>query len=96
MLTPIALFLQEMATNAVKYGALSSSSGKLEIAWHLVDSAEGRHMIVFNWREDIQQMIERMDVAYNHGYELTIVEASLRQLEGKGKRRLNRVGSSLS
>ncbi|MFN4141828.1 PAS domain-containing protein [Aestuariivirga sp.] len=46
----LGMALHELATNASKYGALSSEGGKVEIAWKIVPSAEGErfHLI---WRE---------------------------------------------
>jgi two-component sensor histidine kinase/DNA-binding response OmpR family regulator len=42
----LALALHELATNAAKYGALSQSSGKLELDWSIQPKA-----ILVNWRE---------------------------------------------
>lgn len=45
--TAFALILNELATNAAKYGALSADSGQVEVAW---DVASGR--LDFAWREE--------------------------------------------
>jgi two-component sensor histidine kinase len=42
----MALLVHELATNAAKYGALSSSTGKLSIRWSLADSR-----LDLEWRE---------------------------------------------
>jgi two-component sensor histidine kinase len=41
----LALALNELATNAMKYGALKEPSGKIKIEWSVVDE------FVFEWRE---------------------------------------------
>lgn len=46
MTTALALLLNELATNAVKYGALSVSEGRLKIGW----AAEGEWTVI-EWRE---------------------------------------------
>lgn len=38
---PIGLALHELATNAAKYGALTVTGGKLDIAWHVTDDRFG-------------------------------------------------------
>lgn len=48
-----ALALHELATNAIKYGALSSKTGSVKIAWELVDQDdEAEQMLEMNWREE--------------------------------------------
>lgn len=45
-----ALALHELATNARKYGALASASGRLRVTWHIVVEAGGRRLAL-EWRE---------------------------------------------
>ncbi len=45
------LVLHELATNALKYGALSEAPGQLEIAWWLNSSDPAKAMLVLEWRE---------------------------------------------
>ena len=45
----VALAIHELATNAVKYGALSAPSGRLEIEWHLLEGSVPS--LVLDWRE---------------------------------------------
>lgn len=44
---PIGLLTHELATNAVKYGALSVERGRVDIEWKVVD---GERLLI-NWRE---------------------------------------------
>lgn len=46
----LSLLLHELATNAVKYGALSLDGGVVEIAWSVVPSSAG-DSLVLEWRE---------------------------------------------
>ena len=45
-----ALAIHELATNALKYGALSRPSGRIEISWRLEEAADPPQL-VFDWRE---------------------------------------------
>jgi PAS domain S-box-containing protein len=45
---PFALAIHELVTNAVKYGALSSASGRVEVVWKLDPAAGG---VRITWRE---------------------------------------------
>lgn len=53
----IGLALHELATNAVKYGALSVSGGRLSVTWREHD--EGDDQLCIEWREEVSEGIER-------------------------------------
>jgi two-component system CheB/CheR fusion protein len=40
----LALAIHELASNAAKYGALSSPAGRLVVSWQLADGLDGRHL----------------------------------------------------
>jgi len=44
----LALILHELATNAIKYGALSSDNGQISLRWHVIE-AENR--VELHWQE---------------------------------------------
>ncbi|MFN3726211.1 MAG: HWE histidine kinase domain-containing protein [Allosphingosinicella sp.] len=48
----LTLAVHELATNAVKYGALTQAGGRIEIGWMIEDSDEGRpRWLCFTWTE---------------------------------------------
>ncbi|WP_114946136.1 HWE histidine kinase domain-containing protein [Microvirga calopogonii] len=49
MALAVAMMLQELATNAVKYGALSSAKGEIRMSWRLDGGTPGR--LRFRWEE---------------------------------------------
>ena len=47
----LGMALNELATNAGKYGALSNTAGRVEIAWTLEAAEDGAERFVMSWRE---------------------------------------------
>ncbi|WP_187968792.1 HWE histidine kinase domain-containing protein [Aquibium microcysteis] len=56
-IVPLSLILHELATNALKYGALSGDAGRIHISWRPMEAAGGERdapppkMIELVWRE---------------------------------------------
>jgi two-component system CheB/CheR fusion protein len=48
--TPFGLLLNELATNAAKYGALSNGEGRVNMIWELIEGDRGRRLKVM-WSE---------------------------------------------
>lgn len=51
MVTPIGLIVHELATNAVKYGALSVEGGTVTIRWTIEAGADGTRWLALDWLE---------------------------------------------
>lgn len=51
MATPIGMIIHELATNAVKYGALSADGGTVVISWDLAGDGDGRKKLRLSWIE---------------------------------------------
>ena len=51
MATPFGLILHELATNATKYGSLSSETGTVLLSWSSHQGAGSKDVMTFVWRE---------------------------------------------
>jgi PAS domain S-box-containing protein len=81
----LALGLHELATNAVKYGALSGPDGQLTVRWH-VEPMSGREpaRLHVDWRENGVVMSDIDAPASGRGYGRELIERALSyQLKAK-------------
>lgn len=75
-----ALLFHEFATNSVKYGALSSESGRIHISWTVTERLE------LVWRENVPLYLAAEDEGSN-GFGSFLVVATMRSLDGTFDRR---------
>jgi two-component sensor histidine kinase len=79
----IGLAIHELATNAVKYGALAQPDGKLHITWSVTNEA-AEPQVNLEWRESGVKMPETKPQRKGYGSEL-IERALPYQLKAKTK-----------
>ena len=79
----LALVFHELATNAVKYGALSVPSGMLEVRWQVSQGAESRPLLDLVWEERGGPRIEPRSGGSRSGFGSRLIRSSIeRQLAG--------------
>jgi PAS domain S-box-containing protein len=72
----LALALHELATNAVKYGALSQHSGELEVKWTLREH-DSDSRVKLEWRESSVKNLEVAAASDRRGYGRELIERAL-------------------
>jgi PAS domain S-box-containing protein len=76
----LGLCLHELATNAVKYGALSEAGGRVEVVWHR-QGAPGAERLVLRWTECEGPPVV---VPQRRGFGSRLIERSIRsELQGE-------------
>jgi two-component system CheB/CheR fusion protein len=85
-----ALAMHELATNAIKYGALSEPKGRLDVSWRVDDAADPTQLI-FEWRE---RGGPRVMPPQRKGFGSELLERTL-AFDLKGKTNLSFNGSGL-
>nr|WP_244510554.1 HWE histidine kinase domain-containing protein [Microvirga guangxiensis] len=70
----LAMMLQELATNAVKYGALSNATGEVKITWR-VDDGDPPHLYLL-WEESGGPLVQ---APARRGFGTRLIERSLAQ-----------------
>ncbi len=75
----LSLVVHELATNASKYGALSTEAGAIEVAWEMFDR-NGRRMVELSWTETGGPPVAPPEKA---GFGSRLIEATLRSLNGR-------------
>jgi PAS domain S-box-containing protein len=71
---PFGLIFNELATNALKYGALSVPNGKIELSWHVENKINEGTMLSLTWRERGGPKITSLDA---RGFGSALIEKSL-------------------
>lgn len=71
-LQTIALVMHELATNAVKYGALKIDQGQLVVTWHVL--ADDERTLVLDWKES---GLETPPESTKRGYGRQLIEKAL-------------------
>lgn len=69
----LGLGLHELSTNAVKYGALSTPDGRIDIEWHRLPADQG-HGIALTWQE---KNVPNVAVPARRGFGSTVIERHL-------------------
>ena len=68
------LALHELATNAVKYGALRDGPGRLDVSWDVESDGEDNHLLKLNWRE---HGVSPMPAPARKGFGSELIERAL-------------------
>jgi len=66
----VALALHELATNAVKYGAIAQPSAQLSVTWRIEPGEDGAPRLVIDWRESGVVMPDGPPARRGYGTEL--------------------------
>ncbi len=89
MALAIAMALQELITNAVKYGALSNDEGEVRITWSVDRSRQPAHLLL-RWQEMKGPPVQAPS---RRGFGSRLIERSLAQdLGGEVKIEFARTG----
>ena len=79
----IGMALHELATNAAKYGALSTPAGKVQISWRTMPASDGTPMCHLSWEESGGPPVERPS---RRGFGRVVIERTVaRALHGEVK-----------
>ena len=82
MAQPIAMVLHELATNAVKHGALSVATGRLSVSWQLEEGQGRKRLLRLRWVETGGPLIR--DSPRRSGFGSRLLDATVRgQLGGR-------------
>jgi PAS domain S-box-containing protein len=74
----LALALHELATNAVKYGAIASPEGRLHIGWHVTENEDRTNQrLNIDWRESGVSIPDPDNALQNRGYGRELIERAL-------------------
>lgn len=74
----LGLAVHELATNAAKYGAFSTRSGRVSVTWSIVDDASGTRRFRMQWQEkDGPSVVPPSSVGFGHQVLLGMTQSTL-------------------
>jgi two-component system CheB/CheR fusion protein len=74
----LALARHELATNAVKYGAIATPEGRLHIGWHVTENEDGTNQrLNIDWRESGVDILDTNSALQTSGYGRELIERAL-------------------
>ena len=79
----LGLLLHELATNAVKHGALSTANGCVEVVWEVGEGEENGPRFVFRWQERGGPPVKPPS---STGFGSTLLATAIRSDHGNGPR----------
>jgi two-component sensor histidine kinase/CHASE3 domain sensor protein len=80
--TPVAMILHELATNAAKYGALARPDGHLAISWTSAGGEGGNYVVSLIWREDCGAAVIPAEADHANGFGTRMTSMAAKQLSG--------------
>lgn len=85
----LAMIFNELATNAAKYGALSTPEGAVSLSWDLVSNGHGRQLVL-HWRESGGPPVKKPS---RYGFGTRLIERAIaHELDGSADLRYDRSG----
>jgi len=78
----LSLVLHELITNAAKYGALSTESGRIHLSWNLGFDGMGRRSLVMLWRESAGPSVTPPE---RRGFGTRLIEKSFSRGQGEAR-----------
>ncbi|ABC63622.1 PAS domain-containing protein [Erythrobacter litoralis] len=89
-ISSIGLTLHELASNAIKYGALSNETGTIDVSWHHERDDHDRRRLVIDWKESGGPTIEGPPETGGTGFDIS--ETLLSYSNGTLEKRWDRDG----
>jgi len=94
--TPVAMILHELATNAAKYGALAQPDGHLTITWTSRVDAGGVQTVSLVWQETCPGRTVPVEADQSQGFGTRMTAMAARQLGGSIERSWSDAGIAVS
>ena len=70
----LALAMHELATNAIKYGALKTDNGTIELLWSVETDGENGHLVKIEWKEHVEGIVSEPE---SRGFGTRLIRAAI-------------------